>query len=99
MRLETETGLSINKHLSGPLGGDQQIGSLAASGKLDLLIFFRDPLEAQPHEPDITALLRICDVHNVPAATNMATAEVLVNGLEQGLMDFRDLYGSEGDVT
>ncbi|RSL33441.1 methylglyoxal synthase [Salibacterium salarium] len=88
-RLENETGLHFHKHLSGPLGGDQQIGSLVAEKGIDMILFFRDPLTAQPHEPDITALLRLCDVHSVPLATNMATAEVLVKGLDSGFLDFR----------
>ncbi len=73
------TGLNIHRFLSGPLGGDQQIGSKVASGEMDLVIFIRDPLTAQPHEPDITALLRICDVHNIPLATNLGSAERLIS--------------------
>ena len=69
--------------LSGPIGGDQQIGALVASEKIDAVIFLRDPLTAQPHEPDITALLRVCDVHNVPLATNEATAEVLLTAFAE----------------
>ncbi|WP_353892113.1 methylglyoxal synthase [Proteinivorax hydrogeniformans] len=85
------TGLTINRFLSGPLGGDQQIGALIAEDNMDLVLFFRDPLLAQPHEPDITALLRLCDVHNIPVATNIATAEVLIAGLKAGSIDFRKL--------
>ena len=66
-----ETGLRITRMKSGPLGGDQQIGSMIAEGKLDLVIFLRDPLTAQPHEPDVSALLRLCDVQNIPLATNL----------------------------
>ena len=76
-----ETGLPINRMKSGPLGGDQQIGSMVADNGLDLLIFLRDPLTAQPHEPDVSALLRLCDVHNIPLATNRKTAEILLTAL------------------
>lgn len=75
------TGLSVERFMSGPLGGDQQIGALVATEKINLVIFLRDPLTAQPHEPDITALLRICDVHNIPLATNRKSAHILVKSL------------------
>lgn len=74
-------GLKIHRFLSGPLGGDQQIGSRVAEGKIDIVIFMRDPLTAQPHEPDVTALLRICDVHCVPLATNLGSAEIFAKAL------------------
>ena len=77
-----ETGLNINRMKSGPLGGDQQIGSMVAEGKLDLIIFLRDPLTAQPHEPDVSALLRLCDVQNIPLATNLKSAEIMLKALE-----------------
>ncbi len=77
-RIMEHTGLKIHRLMSGPLGGDQQMGSLVARKRLDLVIFLRDPLTPQPHEPDISALLRICDVHNVPAATNLATAAIFL---------------------
>ncbi|CQR73088.1 Methylglyoxal synthase [Sporomusa ovata DSM 2662] len=73
--------LVITTYLSGPLGGDQQIGSRVACQKVDMVIFLRDPLAAQPHEPDITALLRLCDVHNIPVATNASTAKLLLQSL------------------
>ncbi len=73
------TGLKIDLLLSGPHGGDQQVGALVASGECKAVVFLRDPLTAQPHEPDITALLRVCDVHNVPIATNLATAEAVIS--------------------
>lgn len=85
------TGLTVHRYLSGPLGGDQQIGSLVAANRLDLIIFLRDPLTAQAHEPDITALLRLCDVHNIPLATNMATAEIMLKALEDGGLDWRNI--------
>ena len=85
------TGLPVKGYSSGPLGGDQQIGARIAYNEIDLVLFFRDPLTAQPHEPDVSALLRLCDVHNVPLATNVATAEVLVRGLERGDLDWRDI--------
>ncbi len=79
--IHKKTGLAVKQMLGGPDGGDLQIGGLIASGNIDLVIFLRDPLTAQPHEPDISALLRVCDVHNVPLATNLASAEVLINWL------------------
>ncbi|MDR3564871.1 MAG: methylglyoxal synthase [Negativicutes bacterium] len=79
--VEDNTGLAVTKYLSGPLGGDLQIGSKIACQKIDVVIFLRDPLTAQPHEPDITALLRVCDVHNVPVATNERSAELLLKAL------------------
>ena len=77
-----ETGLKINRMKSGPLGGDQQIGSMIAESELDLVIFLRDPLTAQPHEPDVSALLRLCDVTNIPLATNISSAEIMLHALE-----------------
>jgi len=79
------TGLPVTALLSGPIGGDQQIGSLVATQSLDMIIFLRDPLTAQAHEPDISALLRVCDVHNVPLATNRQSAEILVAHVKQCL--------------
>lgn len=78
-----ETGLKINRMKSGPLGGDQQIGSMIANSQLDLVIFLRDPLTAQPHEPDVSALLRLCDVTNIPLATNISSAEIMLTALER----------------
>ena len=78
-----ETGLSINRMKSGPLGGDQQIGSMVAEGKLDLIVFLRDPLTSQPHEPDVSALLRLCDVQSTPLATNVKSAEIMLNALSK----------------
>ncbi|NLA58167.1 MAG: dephospho-CoA kinase [Firmicutes bacterium] len=81
--LTEEVGLEIKRMQSGPYGGDQQIGALVADEEIDLVIFLRDPLTAQPHEPDITALMRVCDVHNVPLATNEATAAMLLVALAE----------------
>lgn len=82
--IHEQSGLDVTTVLSGPLGGDQQIGGRIASELIDMVIFFRDPLTAQPHEPDITALLRVCDVHNIPVATNWSTAEILLEHLSRG---------------
>ena len=76
-----ETGLKITRMKSGPLGGDQQIGAMLAGGELDLIIFLRDPLTAQPHEPDVSALLRLCDVQAIPLATNCSSAIIMLNAL------------------
>lgn len=84
-----ETGLSIQRFQSGPLGGDQQIGAMIASNEMDMVIFIRDPLTAQPHEPDVSALMRICDVHKIPLATNLAAAEIFIHGMEHGAFDWR----------
>ena len=78
-----ETGLTINRMKSGPLGGDQQIGSMVAEGKLDLIVFLRDPLTSQPHEPDVSALLRLCDVQSIPLATNVKSAEIMLKALSK----------------
>lgn len=90
-RIMEATNLEVHRFLSGPLGGDQQIGALVAQNEMDLIVFFRDPLTAQPHEPDILALLRLADVHNIPVATNMATAEILIRAIDQGELSWRTL--------
>jgi methylglyoxal synthase len=76
-----ETGMKVHRFLSGPLGGDAQIAARVAEGKIKMVIFFRDPMGKHPHEPDISMLMRICDVHNVPLATNPATANILFKSL------------------
>ena len=76
-----ETGLSIHRMKSGPLGGDQQIGAMLAEGQMGLVIFLRDPLTAQPHEPDVSALLRLCDVQAIPLATNKTSAVIMLEAL------------------
>ena len=76
-----EAKFEVTPLLSGPLGGDAQIATMAALGELDLIIFFRDPLGKHPHEPDVQMLMRLCDVHNIPLATNPATAKLVVRSL------------------
>ena len=85
------TGLNIEKYLSGSQGGAQQIGSRIACDEIDLLLLFRDPLNPKPGEPNEANLLRLCDVHNIPVATNIATAEALIHSLEHGDLDWRDI--------
>ncbi len=77
-RLADEVGLQVERMLSGPMGGDLQIGARLAVGEVDAIIFLRDPMTPQPHEPDINALVRACDVHDVPCATNVSTARLLL---------------------
>ncbi|WP_461223767.1 methylglyoxal synthase [Lacticaseibacillus suihuaensis] len=91
------TGFEVTCFHSGPLGGDQEIGALIAQNALDLMIFLRDPLTAQPHEPDVNALIRLADVYAVPLATNLGAAEVLLRGLDAGFVNFRTLV--TGDTT
>ncbi|MDQ0225128.1 methylglyoxal synthase [Metabacillus niabensis] len=91
LRIQEASGLNVHRFQSGPLGGDQEIGALIAKNDMDMVIFFRDPLTAQPHEPDISALLRLCDVYSIPLATNMGTAEMLVRGLERGDLNWREV--------
>jgi methylglyoxal synthase len=80
-RLHDDVGLAVECLLSGPMGGDLQIGARLAEGRVDAVIFLRDPMTPQPHEPDINALVRACDVHNIPCATNLAGARILLRGL------------------
>lgn len=85
------TGLEITRFLCGSQGGDQQIASRIACNEIDLLLIFRDPLTVKPHEPNEATLLRLCDVHNIPVATNIATAEALIHSLARGDLDWRDI--------
>lgn len=85
------TGLNVQRYLSGSQGGDQQIAAIISCNEIDLLLFFRDPISVKPHEPNDMNLLRLCDVHNIPVATNMATAEALIHALERGDLDWRDI--------
>ncbi|WP_130806553.1 methylglyoxal synthase [Senegalia massiliensis] len=89
LKIMENTKLDIKRFNSGPLGGDQQIGAMIAVNNMDIVIFFRDPLTAQPHEPDVLALLRLCDVHRIPLATNMGSAELLIKGMQRGDLSWR----------
>ena len=80
-----ETGLPIHRMKSGPLGGDQQIGAMLANGELNLIVFLRDPLTAQPHEPDVSALLRLCDVQSIPLATNVSSAIIMLEAIKNNI--------------
>ena len=84
------TGLHIQRFLSGSQGGDQQLASSISCNEIDLLLFFRDPLNAKAHEPNDINILRLCDVHNIPVATNIATAEALIHALERSDLDWRE---------
>ena len=88
------TGLKVNAFLSGSMGGAEQIGARVACNEIDLVLFFRDPISARPDEPNDFNLMRLCDVHNIPMATNIATAEVLIHGLERGDLDWREILNS-----
>ena len=85
------TGLPVTLYLPCTQGGAQQIASRIGCDEIDLLLMFRDPLNPKPNEPDERALLRLCDVHNIPVATNIATAEMLIHGLERGDLDWREI--------
>lgn len=89
------TGLNIVKYLRGSQGGDQQIGARIACNEIDLLLLFRDPLNPKPGEPSDVSLTRLCDVHDIPVATNIATAEALIHALERGDLDWRDIVNSK----
>lgn len=86
-RIADAHGLTVERMLSGPYGGDLQIGARLAEGSVDVVVFLRDPQTPQPHEPDINALVRACDVHNVPCATNIATARMILDALTRHLDD------------
>ncbi len=89
--IEEATGLEVAKYLAGHLGGQQQLGSQIANNQIDLMIYLRDPLGKLSHEPDSSSIIKLCDIHNIPIATNLATAEVLIKGLERGDIDWRNI--------
>ena len=90
--VEEVTNLNIHKHLAGHSGGAQQLGAQIESNEIDLVIFLRDPLTPKSHEPNIGDIYRLCDMHNIPIATNLASAELLLKSLDRGDMEWRDIY-------
>lgn len=90
--VEDVTNLNIMKYLAGPLGGMQQLGAQIAQNDIDALIFLRDPMNVKPHEPDVNDVVRLCDMHNIPIATNVATAEILILAIDRGDLDWREMY-------
>lgn len=89
--IEEVTNLTVHKYIAGHLGGEQQLGSQIETNEIDLVIFLRDPLNQKSHEPDYTNIFKLCDIHNIPLATNLATAELLVKALERGDLEWREL--------
>lgn len=91
--IEEVTNLSVHKYLSGALGGEQQIGSQIENNEIDLVIFLRDPLTSKKREPDVDDnVMRLCDMHNIPLATNLASAELLIKSLDRGDLEWREMY-------
>ena len=90
--IEEATNLNVHKYLSGSLGGMQQMSVAVENNEIDMVIFLRDPLTAKSHEPDLTSLTRTCDIHNIPIASNVATAELLIHALDRGDLDWREMY-------
>ncbi len=92
--IEEATNLNVHKYLAGHLGGEQQMGSQIEHNEIDLVIFLREPLKPKGHEPDVNNVVRLCDIHNIPLATNLATAELLIKALERGDLDWREIFKS-----
>ncbi|WP_395027472.1 methylglyoxal synthase, partial [Robinsoniella sp.] len=90
--IEEVTSLNIHKYLAGHLGGEQQMGAQIENNQIDLVIFLRDPLSPKKHEPDVKNIFRLCDTHNIPLATNLATAELLIKSLDRGDLEWREMY-------
>jgi methylglyoxal synthase len=90
--IEEVTNLSVHKYLAGNLGGEQQIGAQIEHNEIDLMIFLRDPSAPDLHKPDINYIVKLCDTHNIPLATNLATAELLIKSLDRGDMEWREMY-------
>ena len=90
--IEEETNLNIHKFLAGHLGGEQQMGALIEQNQMDLVIYLREPLAPQKHDPDVKRIFHLCDTHNIPLATNLATAEMVIKSLDRGELDWREMY-------
>ena len=90
--IEEVTNLNVHKFLAGHLGGEQQMGAQIESNQIDLVVFLRDPLAPKSHEPDLNRVMRLCDTHNIPLATNLATAELLIKSLDRGDMEWRETF-------
>ena len=90
--IEEVTNLNVHKYIAGHLGGEQQLGSQIENNDIDMVIFLRDPLHPKAHEPDINNIVLLCDMHNIPLATNLATAELLIKALDRGDLDWREFY-------
>ncbi|MCH5342726.1 MAG: methylglyoxal synthase [Acetatifactor sp.] len=90
--IEEVTNLNVYKFLAGHLGGEQQVGAQIENNQMDLVIFLRDPLNPKPHEPDVSNLVKLCDIYNIPLATNLASAELLIKSLDRGDLEWREIY-------
>ena len=90
--IEEATNLAVHKYLAGHIGGSQQLGAAIENNYIDLVIFLRDPLTSKSHEPDVNNIVRLCDTHNIPLATNLATAELLIHSLDRGDLAWREMY-------
>ena len=90
--VESVTNLNIHKFLAGHLGGEQQLGALIEQNEMDLVIYLREPLAPQKHDPDVKRIFHLCDTHNIPLATNLATAEMMICSLDRGELDWREMY-------
>ncbi len=90
--IEEVTNLNIHKQLAGHLGGEQQICAQIEHNQIDLVIFLRDPLHAKSHEPDVNNAVRLCDIHNIPLATNLASAEIMIRAIDRGDLDWSEAY-------
>lgn len=90
--IEEVTNLNIHKFLAGHLGGEQQMGALIEQNQMDLVIYLREPLAPQKHDPDVKRIFHLCDTHNIPLATNLATAEMVIKSLDRGELDWREMY-------